>query len=52
VGVKGVETGPAFVVLPAGLALLGTEFVWARRLVRRIRRQVGDARDSFRKMMK
>ncbi|HUW83235.1 MAG TPA: TerC/Alx family metal homeostasis membrane protein [Phycisphaerae bacterium] len=47
-----VLPGPAFVVLPAGLALLGTEFVWARRLIRRIRRQVGDARDSFRNMMK
>jgi tellurite resistance protein TerC len=47
-----VLPGPAFVVLPAGLALLGTEFVWARRLIRRIRRQVGNARDSFRHMMK
>jgi len=23
--------GPAFVVIPAGLAILGTEFAWARR---------------------
>jgi tellurite resistance protein TerC len=47
-----VLPGPALVVLPAGLALLATEFVWARRLLRRIGKQVGDARNSFRKMMK
>lgn len=27
--------GPAVVVVPLGLALLATEFAWARRLVRR-----------------
>jgi tellurite resistance protein TerC len=47
-----VLPGPALIVLPAGLALLGTEFVWARRLMLRIRRQVGDARDSFRNKTK
>jgi uncharacterized protein (TIGR02611 family) len=29
--------GPAFVVIPAGLAILATEFIWARRLLSRIR---------------
>jgi tellurite resistance protein TerC len=29
--------GPAVVVVPVGLAILGTEFVWARRLLRRAR---------------
>ncbi|HYD51989.1 MAG TPA: PGPGW domain-containing protein [Gemmatimonadaceae bacterium] len=29
-----VLPGPAFVVIPAGLAILATEFVWARRLLR------------------
>lgn len=29
--------GPAFVVIPLGLAILAIEFVWARRLLRRIR---------------
>ncbi len=33
-----VLPGPAFVVIPAGLAILATEFVWARRLLRRIKR--------------
>ncbi len=27
--------GPAVVVVPIGLALLATEFAWARRLIRR-----------------
>lgn len=29
-----VLPGPAFLVIPAGLAILGTEFLWARRLLR------------------
>ena len=36
-----VLPGPAFVVIPAGLALLATEFVWARRLLRRVRERIG-----------
>jgi tellurite resistance protein TerC len=27
--------GPAFVVIPVGLGILATEFVWARRVIRR-----------------
>ena len=30
--------GPAIVVIPLGLAILATEFVWARRLLRRLKR--------------
>ena len=30
-----VLPGPAVVVIPLGLAILATEFAWARRLVRR-----------------
>jgi uncharacterized protein (TIGR02611 family) len=29
-----VLPGPAFLVIPAGLAILATEFLWARRLLR------------------
>jgi uncharacterized protein (TIGR02611 family) len=29
-----VLPGPAFVVIPLGLAVLATEFIWARRLLR------------------
>ena len=32
-----VAPGPAFVVIPAGLAILATEFIWARRLLKRVR---------------
>ena len=32
-----VTPGPAVVVIPAGLALLATEFLWARRLLRRLK---------------
>jgi tellurite resistance protein TerC len=34
-----VLPGPASVVIPVGLAILATEFVWARRLLRRAREQ-------------
>ncbi len=36
--------GPAVVVIPLGLAILATEFVWARRLLNRVR---DDARGAF-----
>lgn len=32
-----VLPGPAFVVIPTGLAILASEFVWARRLLRKAR---------------
>ncbi len=32
-----VLPGPATVMIPAGLAILGLEFVWARRFLRRLR---------------
>lgn len=34
-----VLPGPAIVVIPAGLAILATEFLWARRLLKHIRLQ-------------
>jgi len=33
-----VLPGPAVLVIPLGLAILGTEFLWARRLLRRVRK--------------
>lgn len=30
-----VLPGPAFIVVPIGLAILATEFAWARRVIRR-----------------
>lgn len=32
--------GPAFIVIPAGLAILATEFMWARWLLKRIKQQI------------
>lgn len=34
--------GPAFIVIPAGLAVLATEFVWAKRLLRKARKSGSD----------
>lgn len=31
--------GPAIVVIPAGLAILASEFAWARKLLRRVKKQ-------------
>jgi tellurite resistance protein TerC len=31
--------GPALVVIPAGLAILGVEYAWARRWLQRLRRE-------------
>jgi len=31
--------GPAIIVIPAGLAVLATEFAWARRLLRRVKKK-------------
>ena len=35
-----VLPGPAFVVIPVGLLILSTEFIWARRLLSRLRHEV------------
>lgn len=35
-----VAPGPAFIVIPVGLAILGTEFVWAKRLLDYAKRRV------------
>ena len=39
-----VLPGPAFIVIPVGLAILATEFAWARRAVVRARAMVAKAR--------
>jgi tellurite resistance protein TerC len=36
--------GPAFVVIPVGLAILATEFAWAQRYVRKARELLNKAR--------
>jgi putative transmembrane protein PGPGW len=39
-----VLPGPAFIVIPIGLAILATEFAWAQRAVTRARAMVARAR--------
>lgn len=36
-----VLPGPALIVIPVGLAILATEYAWARRWLRKIRRIAG-----------
>jgi hypothetical protein len=36
-----VLPGPAVLVIPAGLAILASEFAWARHMLRRIKAQLG-----------
>jgi len=36
-----VLPGPAIVVIPAGIAILATEFAWARRLLRDVKARIG-----------
>ena len=40
-----VLPGPAFIVIPVGLSILATEFLWARRWLKKIR----DMADKLRK---
>jgi uncharacterized protein (TIGR02611 family) len=37
-----VLPGPAFIVIPVGLAILATEYAWARRWLKRARRIASD----------
>ncbi|ANO50318.1 PGPGW domain-containing protein [Woeseia oceani] len=37
-----VTPGPAFVVIPIGLGILGLEFAWARRWLAKIRQKISE----------
>jgi uncharacterized protein (TIGR02611 family) len=37
-----VLPGPAFIVIPIGLAILATEYAWARRWLRKVRRMASN----------
>ena len=39
-----VLPGPAFIVIPLGLLVLGSEFAWARRLLRGAKEMIGKVR--------
>lgn len=51
IGVVGIVAPliPAVVVIPAGLAILGLEFAWARRLLKKLKQQAGSTFNSIRK---
>src|SRR5436189_902947 len=37
-----VLPGPAFIVIPVGLCILATEYAWARRWLKKVRRMASD----------
>ncbi len=39
--------GPAFVVIPLGLAILATEFAWARYYLKKVRKWVVRCREKY-----
>lgn len=39
--------GPAIIVIPIGLAILATEFIWARKLLHRVKEKVKETRDKI-----
>jgi len=41
-----VFPGPAFIVIPVGLAILATEFVWAKNLLEKVKKGI---RKTFKK---
>ncbi|CAH2029898.1 PGPGW domain-containing protein [Trichlorobacter ammonificans] len=41
-----VTPGPAVVVIPLGLGILATEFVWARHLLQRVRDHIARAAEK------
>ncbi len=42
-----VLPGPAILVIPAGLAILGIEFAWARRWLRKLKAKTRETMDYF-----
>ena len=41
-----VLPGPAFIVIPLGLGILATEFVWAQRLLRKVKDKLTRSRGT------
>ena len=44
-----VLPGPAFVVIPAGLAILSLEFAWARHWLRKLKEGTDSVLNSFKR---
>jgi len=47
-----VLPGPAIVVIPLGLAILGTEFVWARRVMKKAKSYFDKGKKTLKKAKK
>ena len=41
-----VLPGPAFIIIPTGLAILAAEFVWARRLLKKVKKTIEGYRNN------
>jgi uncharacterized protein (TIGR02611 family) len=41
-----VLPGPAFLVIPLGLGILATEFVWAKKLLRKVKDKISGRGES------
>ena len=44
-----VLPGPAFIIIPIGLSILATEFVWVRRFLQRARQMVAGLKSNSHK---
>lgn len=44
-----VLPGPAILVIPIGLIILATEFLWAERLLKKVKGAVDRGKNSFKK---
>tara|TARA_B100000575_G_C22885023_1_gene515370 strand:- start:88 stop:330 length:243 start_codon:yes stop_codon:yes gene_type:complete len=44
--------GPAIIVIPAGLALLATEFIWAKKLLKKFKETTYSISKSAKKVIK
>ena len=42
-----VFPGPAFIVIPIGLSILATEFVWAKKLLEKVNNRIKKTKDSI-----
>jgi tellurite resistance protein TerC len=45
-----VLPGPAFIVIPMGLSILATEYLWARRLLRHVKARATQVLGQFRRL--
>jgi tellurite resistance protein TerC len=42
-----VLPGPAFIVIPLGLAILATEFVWAKKWLDKVKQKISEQKQKL-----